>query len=58
MNMVGNTTHGFRHATKGAHNTTHESTQIATSRRCNDRRMILGSKNPMLLQAEMARWLG
>jgi hypothetical protein len=32
MNMVGNTTHGFRHATKGAHNTTHESMQIATPR--------------------------
>jgi hypothetical protein len=58
MNLVGNTTDGLRHATKGARNTTHESMQIATPRRCNDRRMILGSKNQMVMQAEMARWQG
>jgi len=58
MNLVGNTTHGLRHDTKGAHNTTHESMQIATPRRCNDRRMILGSKSQMVMQAEMARWQG
>jgi hypothetical protein len=44
MHLVGNTTHGLRHPTKGARNTTHESMQIATTRKCNDRRMILGSK--------------
>jgi len=54
----GNTTHGLRHTTKGEHNTTHESMQIATPHKCNDRRMILGSKNPMVMQAEMARWQG
>gem|GEM_PF-3004943 len=49
MHMVGNTTHGLRHATKGAHITAHESMQIATPRRCSDWRMILGSKNQMLM---------
>ena len=58
MNLVGNTTHGLRHATMGAHNTTHESMQIAMPRRCNDRRVILGSKNPMVMQTEMGRWQG
>jgi len=53
MNMVGNTTHGLRHATKGAHNTTNESMQVTTPRRCNDRCMILGSKNQMVMQAGM-----
>ena len=32
--------------------------QIATPRRCNDRRMILGCKNQMVMQAEMGRWHG
>jgi hypothetical protein len=53
MNMVGNTTHGLRHATKGAHKTAHESMQVTTPRRCNDRCMILGSKNQMVMQAEL-----
>jgi len=56
MNMVGNTTHGLRHATKGAHKTAHESMQVTTPRRCNDRCMILGSKNQMVMQAEIGRW--
>ncbi len=43
---------------QGAHNTTHESMQIAMPRRSNDRRMILGSKNPMVMQPEMGRWQG
>jgi hypothetical protein len=32
--------------------------QIATPPRCNDWRMILGAKIPMVMQAEMGRWQG